>query len=56
MGIMFTRMSEKTLKISETTHTRLTNYKAQFGHTSFDSAIRELIAENKRLHAQVDDE
>jgi predicted CopG family antitoxin len=49
-------MSEKTLKISETAHKRLTDYKAEFGHKSFDSAIRELIAENKRLHAQENNE
>jgi len=46
-------MGKKTLKVNETTHRRLETYKAQFEHTSFDSAIRELISENKRLEAEL---
>jgi len=36
-------MAKKTIKISEETHARLSKYKEWYGHTSFDSAIREAI-------------
>jgi len=49
-------MGKKTLKVNETTHHSLATYKAQFEHTSFDSAIRELISENKRLQAELSKE
>jgi predicted CopG family antitoxin len=34
---------KKTVKISEEAHERLSDYKEEYGHTSFDSAIREAI-------------
>jgi predicted CopG family antitoxin len=36
-------MGKKTLKISEEAHARLEAYKEEYGHTSFDSAIREAL-------------
>jgi len=36
-------VEKKTVKISEEAHERLTAYKERYGHTSFDSAIREAI-------------
>ena len=36
---------EKTTKLSEETHDRLTDYRDEHGHTSIDSAVRELLSE-----------
>ena len=36
---------EKTTKLSEETHARLTDYRDEHGHTSIDSAVRELLSE-----------
>ena len=35
--------TETNVKISEEVHERLSEYKEEYGHTSFDSAIREAI-------------
>jgi predicted CopG family antitoxin len=34
---------EKTIKLSEQAHERLARYRDKNGHTSFDSAVRELV-------------
>jgi len=36
---------EKSAKLSEATHGRLTDYRDEHGHTSIDSAVRELLSE-----------
>ena len=36
-------MAKKTIKISEEAHSALKDYKDENGHTSFDSAIREVV-------------
>jgi len=47
--------SDKMVKLSETAHHRLQDYKNRFEHKSFDSAVRELIAENERLSKEVNE-
>ena len=36
---------EKSAKLSNETHERLTDYRDEHGHTSVDSAVRELLTE-----------
>jgi len=36
---------DKTAKLSEVTHDRLTTYRDEHGHSSVDSAVRELLME-----------
>ena len=38
---------EKSIKVSDETHRRLENYKEIYGHTSFDSAIREALMDSE---------
>ena len=48
-------MGKKTIKISEFTHEQLERYKEEYGHTSFDSAIREAIGHSYDCQERQDD-
>jgi len=41
-------MADKTIGISDEVHERLTEYRDDHGHSSFDSAIRELLLKDQR--------